>query len=78
MNISREYPDFSELNELGCVDEMSIRLTKLQGIIGSLFSANDQLDQNILNATLWCATDLIDECIAIKGRTAALLPNRVS
>lgn len=69
--------DFNTLNELGCVDEMNARLTKLQGIIGSLSASNEQLDRNILNATLWCASDLLDECVEIKNRTSALLPSRV-
>lgn len=66
--------NLSSLNELGCVDELEIRLTKLQGILGALISSSDGLDQALMGAAVWAASDLVDECVEIKNRTAMLLP----
>ncbi len=74
MTAAREIPDFSQLNELGCADELNNRLTKLQGILGALSVGGEKIDPSILSATLWCATDLVSESIDIKQRIVELLP----
>ena len=67
---------FDSLNELGCIDEMNIRLTKLNGVLVSLENSADKIDDVLIRSVLWTAIDMVQECKDIADRTSNLLPRR--
>lgn len=71
--------DFNTLNELGCIDALTARLDKINGILLTLESAmNDRAGfisiQEMAKYSVTAAADMTEECRAITQRVQQLLP----
>jgi|GEM_PF-4850366 len=64
---------FSNLNNLGCLDALETRQTQLEGILGAIEASQD-LNPKLLRACMWSASTLINESKAITARLSDFLP----
>jgi len=75
-------PKFDSLNELGCIEELDIRLKQIQGILVTLESAMENGDsfiaiQPLAKHSVTAALNMAEECECINQRVFKLLPREV-
>lgn len=66
---------FSDLNQLGCTDELNTRLSQIEGVLGALLNGGaDSLNEHLLSACLQNIFTLTNESQQLVKQQYSFVP----